>query len=54
MSIILRRFLSVVDEFFFSRWECWGIYFWVHIIIHGLLMGAKATTRVEMNQMVDQ
>jgi hypothetical protein len=38
----------------FSGWECWGTYLWVHIMIHGLLMGVEATTRVELDQMVDQ
>jgi hypothetical protein len=44
----------VEHEFFFSGWECWGTYFWVHIMIHGLLMGAEATTEVGLSQMVDQ
>jgi hypothetical protein len=48
MSIILHRFLSGVHKC------CWATYLWVHIMIHGLLMGAEATMRVELDEMVDQ
>ncbi len=41
-------------SFFFSGWECWGTYLWVHIMIHGLLMGVEATRGEELDQMVDQ
>jgi hypothetical protein len=39
---------------FFSGWECWGIYSLVHIIIHGLPMGAETAGGVEQDQMADR
>jgi hypothetical protein len=39
---------------FFSGWECWGTYSLVHIMIHGLPMGAEAAAGVERDQMADQ